>query len=879
MKKIAFFLSLLILNIFGLTAQYGGFLTPGGIDGEVIYIPYPMDITLDGDNSDWEGVRQYTVDRGPYIAGMPDDNGQFTFSVCADMENFYFYMTMPDKNIVAGEHEEEYWNEDSFEFFLNYSGDMDAREYKENIIQVNINATDIGNTDPHGLNLTGSAVVVDGDYDIYGYVFETDEGWGMEVAVSMKGLAIPIHGTTFGMQFQANGASSLDRDTKLIWSKYDVSDKSWMDPHVFGAAVFFEIGREDIPESTRDIIPEVIEIINVPVEERPWIRLNQLGFFPGTPKLAVLKTEKDRREAMTDTPLVWELLDSEGIVVEQGDTQPAGYDYHTDDSIHYIDFSKFKKIGEGYTLRVGERLSHPFDIRNDLYQSLKFDGMSYFYMSRGGIPVEENFVGSPWAHSAYYESDASVKPFSGTDSTDRLWPESNYTLNAAHGWFDGSDYGKYVVNGATALWTLLNMYERNNDVFIDGLLAIPEGGNGIPDVLDEAKWEMDFILGMQIPQGQPLAGMVYHKLHQPYAVNIPMKASKRVEDRYAYGPSTAATLNLAATAAQFARLIEPYDSDYAQRSLAAAKTAWAAALKTPELLFENTPGEGGSNYMDDKLSDEFFWAAAELFITTGEQQYGDYLESTLMSEDFLQEIQSAHMTISWAETAPAALLSLLVSENNLSSGDLDLIKNLVIQGADEIYNQLFEEGYAVSLFTIPLNSNGQVANHMIVLAYAHQWTGKHRYLDGMIMDMDYLLGRNGRNKSFISGYGDYSLMYPYHPYWADKKFDGFPPPPPGVMASGANMEAGDPGIPDAMSFTRLMRYNDHARSSSTNGVNIAMNAPLVWVSAYLDEQLNPQSSIPAVKAKGISLTLVFSILGGLLFLFVLWLFLFKRIKP
>ena len=76
-----------------------------------------------------------------------------------------------------------------------------------------------------------------------------------------------------------------------------------------------------------------------------------------------------------------------------------------------------------------------------------------------------------------------------------------------------------MVNAGISVWTLLNQYERDKHLgssasdFADGKMAIPEKKNGVPDILDEARWELEFELKMQVPDGQPLAGMVHHKVH------------------------------------------------------------------------------------------------------------------------------------------------------------------------------------------------------------------------------------------------------------------------------------------------------------------------------------------------------------------------------
>ncbi|MBN2811368.1 MAG: hypothetical protein JXP39_05690, partial [Spirochaetales bacterium] len=251
---------------------------PPGKPGELAYIPYPVTITVDGNTSEWAGIPAYTVDTGPYVSGDTTDNGQFVWSICADMRNIYIRMEMPDKKIIAGRHGQNFWNEDSFEFYFNLSGDLDAAAYGQGIVQANINATNIGKDDPTGLSLTGVRFIEEG-YDVSGYAFKTDSGWGVELAMKLDNNLAPYHGFTIGMQFQANGATVKDRDSKLIWSIYDTGDNSWKNPKLFGTGVFYKLGSADIPEPSRKNLPKIAARKNQPLDKLPKVRVNQLGYL------------------------------------------------------------------------------------------------------------------------------------------------------------------------------------------------------------------------------------------------------------------------------------------------------------------------------------------------------------------------------------------------------------------------------------------------------------------------------------------------------------------------------------------------------------------------------------------------------------------------
>jgi endoglucanase len=301
-------------------------------------------------------------------------------------------------------------------------------------------------------------------------------------------------------------------------------------------------------------------------------------------------------------------------VVRTGSTTPHGADAMSGTAVQLIDFGSYRGSGSGFRLAVGDEVSEPFAISNNLYAGLRRDALAYFYHNRSGIPIEAEYVGAEYARPAGHvgiapnHGDTSVPCFPGTCA---------HQLDVRGGWYDAGDHGKYVVNGALAAWQLLDLYEQSPGKVT---LRIPEAGNQVPDVLDEAKWELDFLLRMQVPAGEPLAGMMHHKMHDEKWTGLPLAPAADAQPRYLYPPSTAATLNVAAVGARCARVYAKWDRAFAQRCLAAAETAWKAALRNPA-IYAPGGGEGGGAYDDSKVTDEFSWAAAELFATTGHVGY------------------------------------------------------------------------------------------------------------------------------------------------------------------------------------------------------------------------------------------------------------------
>src|SRR5205085_6537246 len=134
--------------------------------------------------------------------------------------------------------------------------------------------------------------------------------------------------------------------------------------------------------------------------------------------------------------------------------------------------------------------------------------------------------------------------------------------------------------------------------------------------------------------------------------------SKPNQGRYVYEPTTAATLNLAATAAQCARIWAKLDAKFSAQCLAAAKTAWTAAKANPNVLAGRVPGEGGGDYTDNNVQDDFYWAAAELYITTGDACYLDAIQSSQYLKAFRGSASAATASMSWSNTAALGSLSL-----------------------------------------------------------------------------------------------------------------------------------------------------------------------------------------------------------------------------
>lgn len=592
------------------------------------------------------------------------------------------------------------------------------------------------------------------------------------------------------------------------------------------------------------------------------IALNQLGFLPGSPKLAIMPH-------VAEAPVDWEVRDAAGRVVLRGRSQAQPRDPALGYYPHVIDLSALKAAGKGYRLAAADSASAPFAVSARLYRPLAHDALSYFYHNRAGTPILTRFAGGErWARPAGHPGER-VTCFAGKDNRGNSWPGCDYVLDVTGGWYDAGDHGKYVVNGGIALWTLLNLHELQRakggaPVFADGSHSIPEAGNGVSDLLDEARWEMEFLLAMQVPEGarlrvpvgqktnqQPLVftaidagGMAHHKIADEHWTGLPMRPDLDPETRYLYAPSTAATLNLAATAAQCARIWRGIDAAFSARCLKAARRAWAAAERNPQ-VYAVGDFDGSGGYGDSDVSDEFFWAAAELFATTGDAVFEKALRA---SPHFAAPIDKEP---GWPSVAPLGKITLALVANSLQQ------RRALIDVADrwsaEARTTSYRIPYASDRYAWGSNSN--LLNRAIILALAAHWTGDARYSGHVVDVMDYLLGRNPLGRSFVSGYGARPMRNPHHRFWAHQIDPTYPQPPPGALSGGPNNTSSprdDEPIAPPKGCAPQMCWVDDARSFTTNEVAINWNAPLVWVAAWLDATGGTGATAPSASRSSAS---------------------------
>jgi endoglucanase len=644
--------------------------------------------------------------------------------------------------------------------------------------------------------------------------------------------ALIQHPTTFATQVDEHPSLSADAQTfsYTFTSTVDLPNAQ-VAFQIGGAAGAWTFCLDDV-SLTGGAAPPVYT-----PDTGPRVRVNQVAYLPSGPKNATLVTD-------ATTAMPWQLTSSSGAVVASGQTTPRGVDPTSGQNVHSIDFGGYTASGTGFTLVADGETSHPFDISGDAYAALRLDALKFYYTQRSGIAIDDSLrpgYGRPAGH-------VGVAPNQGDTLVPCQPGVCDYSLNVQGGWYDAGDHGKYVVNGGIAVYQLLSEFERTKvarsstpNALGDNTLALPESGNGVPDVLDEARWELEFLLSMQVPAGKPLAGMVHHKVHDANWTGLPLLPDADPQPRELHPPSTAATLNLAAVAAQAARLFAPYDSAFAARARAAAITAYAAAVAHPAVYALASDGTGGGTYDDDNVTDEFYWAAAELYLTTGEQAYADAIVANPWhtADVFRPE------GFDWRFTATAGRLDLALLPNNLPGRDA--VRASVLAGADKYLAAQAANPYGIDYAPtsgqFEWGSNNLVLNNMVVMATAFDLSAGRRYRDGVLQGMDYLLGRNALNQSYVTGYGEQASQNQHTRWYAHQLNPALPHPPAGSLAGGPNSGIQDPKAQSLLQGCQpQFCYVDDINSYSTNEIAINWNSTLAWVSSFVADQAVPPAT-------------------------------------
>lgn len=679
----------------------------------------------------------------------------------------------------------ENWNT-----YLNHGGTCDFTADNE---QGNISIQKTGSTD-YGVQIYYDGFKLD-EGGVYEFSFDLDTTLEREIEVRLQvnggdyhayfGEYITIKPGMQHYSWEFTMEEQTDVAPRMCFNMGSPADGSALEPHV----ITLDNVSVVLTDDTNVIKSEQVDLSKN-------VNLNQVGFRTSDRKTAVI-----RSEGIDQT---FTVKDESGKEVYSGKLNGPVDAQYADEKVYQADFSDFKTPGK-YVVSVsnGDE-SYPFTIGDDVYDELLKDSFLMLYKQRCGTEVSADIAGE-FAHPVCHDSKALIY---GTNSY----------IDVSGGWHDAGDYGRYVVAGATTVADLLLAYEDYPELWEADDLGIPESGNGIPDILDEAAYELKWMLKMQ----DPSTGGVYHKVTCREFPGFVMP-QEETEELVVCPISNTATGDFAAVMAKASSVYADIDPALAKTALAAAKKAYAyledhksaVSFKNPE---EISTGE----YPDGQFKDEMYWASVELYKVTGDEAYIKYAEDLLdmyVLHGFGWDSMGSYGNIAYLTMDPEKQNAALVEK----------IKTEIEVNAKEYLNNSKTDGYMSDL-----GSNYCWGSNLSVCGYARQMLIaakyasddlKKEYEQAVYDQLSYILGQNATGYCFLTGYGSLSAQNPHHrPSIATGK------PMSGMVIGGPDGNMEDSFIKSVMAGTPPAKcYADNAQSYSTNEITIYWNSPFVYL--------------------------------------------------
>ncbi|MCB9497216.1 MAG: glycoside hydrolase family 9 protein [Fibrobacteria bacterium] len=546
----------------------------------------------------------------------------------------------------------------------------------------------------------------------------------------------------------------------------------------------------------------------------PNLHANQVGYLPGQVKAAAL------RLAPVDSSFQI-ISEPGGEVVYEGFGGPKKYWSPADDTVRLYDFTAFRTPGT-YRVQVpGNGVSYPFEISPEVYTPATKAAIKSYYYQRASIALTAEFAGK-WARAAGHpDNQVLVHGSAATPERPR-----GFVLSSPKGWYDAGDYNKYVVNSGISTWTLLDAYLMSPAYFDTLNLNIPESSNDLPDLLDEALWNIDWVYTMQ-----DLDGGVYHKLTTAKFSGFVMPSADKAV-RYVVQKSTTATLDYAALMAQTSRIFRKFEAQrpgFADSCLARAIRAWDWAAANPSVAYIQdsltNPTVATGEYGDGRSSDERIWAAMELTLATRRDSFWTAVFPT-------GKFSGTFQNPSWNQVSTLGLMSALNAIDSLvgvvdTSGMRSKLRSI----GTEARNRMLLNPYLVPVGTKDLSwgSSSTIANYALLAFHWYKLSADTSYRSVAVTALDWLYGRNPLGVSFVTGFGQISPMHPHH---RPSGADGIVEPIPGLVAGGPNGQRQDSAACEAegASYPYLLSalsWIDAECSYASNEVAINWNAPLV----------------------------------------------------
>jgi len=594
---------------------------------------------------------------------------------------------------------------------------------------------------------------------------------------------------------------------------------------------------------------QTLEFVFDPDFISPSIQVNQIGYLPKSSKRAFAGNWLGTAGPMPvdDLNFFVKMRDS-GQVVFKGELEKVtDRDAWSGNAVYRADFSQVQNEGE-YILHVpGLGNSQAFRISKDVFKPVFRKVFRLFYHSRNSLEIR-----APWADLGYErpggiarELSARIHPAVITSAFSSNEEPESYKM-VRRGWFDAGDYGQYVANVAP-VWHAFGVgMDLMPGFFSSDDFNLPESNNGIPDVVDELEWGMDWLLTMQ----NPANGGVYSR-------SVPVMWDEAMPQdvkhpRYLFEITSHATASFAAMTALHSRLISEWNPDRAALVLAASRSAWDFLEKTMQWpaeseLYKNPQNVHAGEYQDDSATDNRLWAAAELYRTSGEESYKAAFIKLFrdVKIDPTERVSFRHQAMAAFWSMHQALRDNDRPTHTASTGNAmqlqDELAKILVSAADWYLRKADEHPFDAPVHHyMKYTGWGSFAHSTrAVLPLLQAWsiTGNHAYCHRSAAMTNPQLGANPQSVSYITGVGERSPRYPLSLL---SRMDSKTEPLNGIPVNGPHYH-----LPAIWPATRAVN-DSYIPVDAGNGEVAGMYEGYPPLRRYVDSDLLPPMSEPTV---------------------------------
>ncbi len=533
-----------------------------------------------------------------------------------------------------------------------------------------------------------------------------------------------------------------------------------------------------------------------------FIIVDQFGYPPDAKKIAVIKNPQIGFDA-NDSYIpgaVYQMIEVSSEESIYTGTPTAWQDGQTDESsgdqIWHFDFSDVNTPGSYYILdqETGYR-SFEFDISETVYNNVLKQALRTFFYQRSGFAKQEPYAEEGWTDDASHVAngqDLDCRSF--FDKNDRT---SEKDLHG--GWYDAGDYNKYTSWTASYVVDLMLAYLENPAAWCDDC-NIPESGNGIPDLLDEAKWGLDHLMRLQLTNGSTLSIVGESHASPPSAAAGPSYYGK---------VNTSSTLSVSAAFALSSKVYRLVGMDeYADTLIDRAMLAWDWAQDNPNVLFNNNDsaynsvglGAGRQETDDYGRTMRKLRAACYLFEVTGDTQYRDHFDSHYRECHLIQWYFAYPFEIDNQET-----LLYYTTLDNATPSVINTIKSryrsAMLNGSENLKAiDSLKDPYLAHMKDYTWGSNGikscQGLMYYDIINYDIDEASEAKAKDAALTYVNYLHGVNPLSLVYLSNMVDHGaedcVMEFYHSWFTngselwDRAGVSTYGPPPGFLTGGPN---------------------------------------------------------------------------------------------